>query len=471
VLVTGAGSTLTNSGLFRFGIGGFSHSLTITNGGSVAVGGADGFCLGCGYSSTNSLLITGSGSLLQSTAKFRVGLDYFGAQGAFGGINNNVKVLDGGTLESDHIRVQTGNSITNFGGIYQFTTAAPEIAVTNGSPTGVIVLTNGTVSFRNVASADVFANVGTGGNQLTNITFQGNNTFRLNNSSNATGTVAYNFNTGSGATNYTALELVNGGASWRSERLNIGSNGRMLVSNSLGTVAATFTNQGTTTVAYSRMGWNSNVVTSGRFISDHSTNSFAKDVTVTSTGTLEGQSREWLTFSQSLFINSLNTNQFNLTMATVEFKGSSGGIVHTNAITGSEDGPLGVGYINNFAYGTLRMTNATDTLCLQCGNLPLTNNALYVGFLDLGGNTSLVANVHAPLGINLYYLNSTEDSRNTYLQNKSYQLLSCDGVTAGGMLLPAVPEPSCLLWATLAAGGLLLRRRRPLSADSPVSSK
>ena len=105
-----------------------------------------------------------------------------------------------------------------------------------------VVLHNGTISFRNITDANVFSIVNGSGFRITNMTFVGNNAFRLNNASNATGLATYTFNTGLGATNYSRLELQNN-ARWRSTTLRIGSGGS-LVGN--GTVESTsVTNLGT----------------------------------------------------------------------------------------------------------------------------------------------------------------------------------------------------------------------------------
>jgi hypothetical protein len=83
------------------------------------------------------------------------------------------------------------------------------------------------------------------------------------------------------------------------------------------------------------------------------------------------------------------------------------------------------------------------------------SNALYVNWLDLG-TTNLVANLHAPSSINIYYF--TGNPNNAYLNNAVYQLTDCDGVTLGGLLMPAVPEPSVAMLLALAACAMLWRR-------------
>ena len=77
-------------------------------------------------------------------------------------------------------------------------------------------------------------------------------------------------------------------------------------------------------------------------------------------------------------------------------------------------------------------------------------------WLDLDNDTNRVANLLAPSSINLYYL--IYDSRNDYLGGLTYQLYDCDGAS-GGFLMAAIPEPSSMVFALLACGAALLRRR------------
>jgi T5SS/PEP-CTERM-associated repeat protein len=475
VTITGAGSTLYNNFGIGFGVGssGAGNQVIVTNGGRLFTPAAS--LGGTASSSNNLLVIAGPGSLFTNAINLTVGsagpsntlvISDRGEVRSTGGNvvaglsagSNRIVVTSGGVLEANSLTAgaSVGNSISNVGGVYQFTVAAP--GITNNG-VGRITVTDGTISFRGVASADVFANVTGPGNQITNIAFAGNNTFRLNNSSNATGLASYVFNTGLGATNYTGLALMGAGATWRSTTLTIGSGGTLLASNSTATVAAALSSTGAISVVNSKISFLSNAVVAGSYISDPSTNTFFGDLTVTASGSLAGGPGDLFDFKKSLYINSTNRIGFNLASAAVSF---TGGGIHTNAITGMDLGSntfaYGVAFEQqtNFAYGELHLGSAADQICFECGTTPVApSNALYIGWLDLLSNASLVTNLHAPSTINLYYYSG--DTRNAYLGGLTYNLTDCLG-GAGGLLMPVIPEPSAVLLVGLAA--LAAWRRR-----------
>lgn len=170
------------------------------------------------------------------------------------GTTNSVYIGNGGLMEVNKVTIGEGtdttqvNTITNFGGILQFSTNAPAITFKPQAGTVRIAITNGTIAFRAVTNVDVKGNwSGTG---LTNFTWLGANTFRLNNASNtAAATQDYVFDTGLGATNYARLEMVNGGTAYRGGSLTIGTTGgSVLFSNTTAAIAGAFTNRGVMTV-------------------------------------------------------------------------------------------------------------------------------------------------------------------------------------------------------------------------------
>lgn len=453
VLVTDEGSRWLIAGDLTLGqtpVSGTGNSLTISNGGFVSgVNAIVGLNV---VASNNQVLVTGPGSIWQNTGLVAVGSN--ASTKGFGGL---IRVEDGATLEANTLvsgflvgGVASG-IISNSGGIYQFTTATPTIT-TNSADS--IVLNNGTISFRGVANANVLGNaIGASSNQLVKMTFLGDNAFRLNGSSNATGLSAYSFATGT-ATNYSALELVNDTTLWRSATLTVGSTGRLLASNTTATVAAAVTADGSITVVNSHMTFTSNVVLSGSYVSDPSTNTFLADLTIDPSGSLAGGTGNLFDFKQNFLIHSTNKTSFDLIQSTVQF---SGGGVHTNLITGEDFGTNGV-YGGNFEYGTLRLGSTNNIVCFGCGNLPsVTSNALYVNWLDLDDDTNLIANLRAPMSINLYY--ALFDSRNDYLGGQTYQLLDCEG-NLGGLLLAAIPEPSALTLFVVAGCAMLGRRSK-----------
>jgi hypothetical protein len=281
------------------------------------------------------------------------------------------------------------------------------------------------------------------GSQLTNIAFQGANTFRLNAASNAVSGQDYTFNTGLGATNYAGLEMINGATAWRGGNLTIGSGGTMLVSNTTANVAGLFSNQGTVRVVNSIVTWQSNVVVSGLYFSDPSTNTFNTNLTVTSSGYLQGGAGDLFVFERSFINQSTQSNLYDTLNASVLFT-NGGTFQHVFENTGLELGGALSGYSNNFAIGTL--TLAPGDLLRFTGGV---SNALYVGVFDLGGG--LANTNHLVLDINVYYDSSL--AGNAYLGGGTYDL------TGTGMLI-AIPEPSPIL--IMATGMMLLAviRRR-----------
>lgn len=437
-----SGAVWTNTSATGINIGnaGYGNQLAISNGGRVILT-AGNVKLGVAAgSSNNTLIITGSGSLLATVSEVRVGSNTSATAGSGG----RVIITDGGTLETPQMVSGLGGSgiISNSGGIYQFTKVSPTIVANTA---GSITLDNGTIAYRGVTNANIFDA------QVANISFTGNNTFRLDNASN-TATVAqnYTFDTGSGATNYVALEMVNGGTLWRGARATFGTGGSFLASNTDGRVEAVVTNLGVMTVHNSTMTFASNVVISGSYVSDPSTNVFLGEVTLEESGVLQGGPGDLFDFHGNLLVQSTNNLQFELQQSDVLF---SGGIDHTNSITGTDFGSNAWFAADNFGYGRLAITNTLDHIWFTSGN-GSSSNALYAQFVDLLGSSNNVANLHAPSGFHIYYLLSEHDSRNSYLFDQTYVL---DG---GGLLLPAIPEPSAAGFILVGAATFACRRSR-----------
>jgi hypothetical protein len=120
-----------------------------------------------------------------------------------------------------------------------------------------------------------------------------------------------------------------------------------------------------------------------------------------------------------------------------------------NGTNGFPDGFTAV----NFSYGRLQLGSTSDHIYFESGDGAL-SNALYVLNLDLLGSTNHVANLHAAANINVYYGISSLAPGNAYLMDKVYTL---DG---GGLLLPAIPEPSTLLLLSIAACAKVCRKSR-----------
>ena len=186
-----------------------------------------------------------------------------------GTAGSTVYVGNGGLLDLGNgglwVGNLTGNSVSNSGGVFQFASAAP--AIVPGA-FGKVVVSGGTIAFRNIATADVKGNwTGT----LTNMLFDGNNTFRLDAATNLnSASQAYTFATGLGATNYVGLELFNG-STYRGGSVTIGSGGSLTVTGGVATIAGdlTFQTGGTCrlviggTNSYSRIAVGGNVALGG----------------------------------------------------------------------------------------------------------------------------------------------------------------------------------------------------------------
>ncbi|MCG3147212.1 MAG: hypothetical protein PCFJNLEI_00650 [Verrucomicrobiae bacterium] len=156
---------------------------------------------------------------------------------------NVLTINGGGVLEASGLVTGTGagNLITNFGGVFQFTTATPTIN-TNGNAGGSIFLSGGTIAFRNVSSGLNLTN-NTDTARLGRLTYSGDNTLRLNNST-ATNTVVggYTFQTGGAFNNYNRLEMIGATNAITGTGVTIGSGGSFLASNTVATFSGVFTN-------------------------------------------------------------------------------------------------------------------------------------------------------------------------------------------------------------------------------------
>jgi len=194
------------------------------------------------------------------------------------------------------------------------------------------------------------------------------------------------------------------------------------------------------------------VFISGSFISDPSTNIFLDDMTVAADGLLQGGTGDRFEFQKSFFNDSTNS-LFDIDQSTVAF---TGGGIHTNDVTSRDNGPAAPGDYAG-AYGALQLGSPSDVIEFMSGGGSLPN-ALYVWDLILPSfDTNYVANLHSTF--NIYYAGTNWSLNNSYLNDQTYVLLG------GGLLLPAVPEPSSL--ALLLIGGAVLMCYRFRSLRRP----
>jgi len=421
VTVTGAGSVLTNTG--EIIVGNFAvkqSSLTVSNGGRVFastafVGGNVG-----NNSDTNTITVTGAGSALTLSTGLSVANLFSGNIGK----GNRVQILDGGLLEANSMTIftgSTGNTISNVGGIFQFSQAAPTISP-NGF--GNIAVTDGTVAFRAITDANVWGNWGgTRGDTLTNISFAGANTFRLNaatNRSTAVGGVdqTYIFDTGLGATNYTRLELINGQTAYRNGDVTIGSGGTFLASNTLATITGTMTNIGAADIVNATVNFQSALQVAGTLTLRNGFVTGTASKTVGSTGLLRGDG--------SVVGNMTNNG------AVAPGIGDLGTLVFSNDLTlaGSYQADFGdAGNDQLNVFGLLALTGAT--LNLNQVGAATSNVFVIASYVTLGGDGFFNTTTGLPVGYAIDY-----------------------GYNGGTQIaLVVVPEPSAM---ALVLGGLVL---------------
>jgi len=265
----GLASSATNAGITvgsanywgAAGVGSF-NTLTVTN--ATLVSGAA--TIGWGHPSANN---NGGGKCASNNTATVTAGGYWNlgssalTVGSGSATGNVVTVRNGGILEAGSLIASNGvdNIITNFGGVYQFNNATPTIQ-TNGTAGGSIFINGGVISFRGISSGLNLTN-NTDATRLGRLTWSGDNTFRLNNST-ATNTVAggYTFQTGN-PVNYSRLEMINGTTRLAGQNITIGGGGSVLFSNTTASIGAVFTNSGAMTVVDSLVTFNTNCVLQG----------------------------------------------------------------------------------------------------------------------------------------------------------------------------------------------------------------
>jgi fibronectin-binding autotransporter adhesin len=222
--ITDTGTVATLQDVYIGDSGNFNEMI-ISNGARVVSSGD--FYVSEGATSTGNVLkITGTNSFLQA------GIINVGANASTEGAGT-VLVENFGILEATGLVSGSGGTgtISNRGSIYQFTTAIPTITT---NTVDSIILTNGILSFKGVTSA----NINTA--SIARITYQGENTFQLNNS---TGSLfsAYTFGTNNGAA-FQHFTMVDSGTRWQATNTTLNTGGLMTFSNTTATIFGTMTN-------------------------------------------------------------------------------------------------------------------------------------------------------------------------------------------------------------------------------------
>ncbi len=236
VLVTGNNAQFSAPGAALYcslsiGSGNAASNVMVVDNGGACPGWAT-VSVGRTTNCVGNMLIITNGGYLQANAVYA---NYRGTNIW----SNTVVVVNGGVLEcgstlgtdqnGDVTPLNGNNSITNSGGVYQFTTVTPTITPVPAH-NSLIYLDSGTIAYRALSTVNVKGNLpGSNGTALTNITYaaNGHNGFRLNSATNVTSPdQSYTFATGLGATNYTRLELING-SQYRGGTVTIGNGGTL----------------------------------------------------------------------------------------------------------------------------------------------------------------------------------------------------------------------------------------------------
>lgn len=130
-------------------------------------------------------------------------------------------VTNSAILQAAAIRGTSTSTISNQFSTFQFTSSTPTVTT---NALNCIVITNGFVSYLNVAAADIY------NSQVSNIAFRGYNTFKLDSSTNAPA-APYSFSNGNGGY-FQALNLTGIAPVWGTN-VTIGAGGTILVTNTM----------------------------------------------------------------------------------------------------------------------------------------------------------------------------------------------------------------------------------------------
>lgn len=382
LLVSGADAQLWAAQNIHFGAvsNALGHRLVVENGARITVGGS--VTVGTGSAATNNSIFVGSGGLLE------------------------VQAASGNRLQ---VGTGAGNTISNVGGILQFTSAGPAID-NGGSPTKIGIM-GGKISFRAITNADV--RVSAPGFVLNSATMSwaGANTFMLNAASNITAGQTYTFQAGN-PTNFAHLAMVNGHTAYRGGNITIGTTGSMLLSNTRASITGLFTNHGVFTSINSVGTFHSAVHNAGAWITDPTTNVFLADYVVANIGSIRMDAGDVFILKADFVNLSSQSNTYNTTQGKFLFDGS--GVTQRFFTAGLDLGPGGIypgapqhrligGFpLNNFVLGTLEISNFSTVIVTDAFVLDGKRAGLYVENLRLGPQSLLVISNN----VSMYFFNS-----------------------------------------------------------------
>ena len=262
-LNVGAGSSFGGHTYFRLGTGGYGNNkLYVSNGGTFTTP----YRWDLGNLVSNVAEVDGDGSTMSLTGPQNnpSGGTIKATSGgtayvicANGKVSSTLNYIVSGTDpttgaaavlnvgSSLYLNVAAGNTLSaTSGGLLEFTSAAPTMSFfTRGS---VVSINGGGLSYKNATEVDMSANQAPAANTVGAFTWQGNNAFRLNGST-ETGAGAYTFANNLGATNYTALQLYGTCSISRAVTFDGDNGGSLLLNGATATVGGGVTLTGAVT--------------------------------------------------------------------------------------------------------------------------------------------------------------------------------------------------------------------------------
>ena len=210
-------------------------------------------------------------------------------------------------------------------------------------------------------------------------------------------------------------------------------------------------NTGTVKTTHTTVYYNGTFTNNGAYISDPATQTF-NNLIIGQNGYLVGQMADAFKISGNLISSSIMNNDWNTRQSCLQFITGTGNI-HDFYLTGADYGANMPGYANNFAWGTLDVTE--NIVHFYDGNSDA-GAALYLrDILGLDITDMMIANLFGFDGLDIYYMANLPDNR--YLNGLTYAL------AGGGHLAPIpTPEPSTMLLLGSGLVGLIGygRRRR-----------
>jgi hypothetical protein len=348
------------------------------------------------------------------------------------GVNSNgVYNLNGGTLSTtfENIGISGVGTFNQNGGTNtcpgQFALGAP------GSAVGTYNLKSGSLTVGNefisgAGGSGIFNQTG-GTHTVTGILFL---------AINPGDSGIYNLKGGTLSTPGTSIEI---GAPSGS-----GAGGTFNVINTTTTVTGDVNNSGTVKTTNAKVTWNGIFTNQGAYISDPSTQTFNRDLNVTSLGYLVGGSQDLFIIKGDFDNQSIEKFQWNTVLSSLKFATGADNM-HTMLVPGEDNSPNG--QANNFTWGSLNITG--QKLFLDDGNPGNLSTAFYaeavIGATFSGLTLTNITNLDTD-PIKIYY--NAHLAANAYLRGLNYNILG----GGGGRLIAHTPVPPSVL---LLGSGLL----------------